>query len=610
MHILLHTFKSFANLLRTACLVLCYGMAIALPALPSSAVAATTGLPSVASSQPLPTAQVDGIVYAQVVIGNTVYATGNFTHARAAGVALGGASVPRQNLVAYDINTGVLNTTFHPSLGGTGTVQGRALAASPDGKRLYVGGTFTTAGGVARNNFAAFDLTTLNAAATQQPPISAFATGTNGTVRSIATNGTTVYLGGTFTTAGGQTHNRLAAYNTAGVIQGSWNPSVTTTSTAALSAGVWGIVAVPSANNLVIGGYFNRINGNLYNATGAVKLDSGAPVSPWASSNPAFPLRDQLIAGAPAGISTGVSSLSTDGSQVYLTSQNTAGTYGDGGGFEGRAALNPVNGAIIWANDCRGDSYSAFPIGQVLYSVSHAHDCKAIGGFVQTNPMTYHRALAETTFPTGTNAFGSDNGLFPEFTGLPRGSLLNWYPSLTDIGTSGQAAWSVSGNANYVVVGGDFKTAGSIRQQSLVRYAIAPTALRSLELANGSRCLDAYGPGNGGLTTPVELWDCNGGINQQWQFNSNGTIQLVHNGGRCLDANGTGNGANATNVWLWDCNGGPNQQWVRYPDGSIALLNGGRCLDANGAANGANGLQLWLWDCNNGINQHWFSLPL
>ena len=45
--------------------------------------------PVTVSTDPLPTVQINGVVWAQIVIGNTVYATGQFSQARPAGAAPG-----------------------------------------------------------------------------------------------------------------------------------------------------------------------------------------------------------------------------------------------------------------------------------------------------------------------------------------------------------------------------------------------------------------------------------------------------------------------------------------------------------------------------------------
>ena len=55
--------------------------------------------------------QIDGVVWAQAIVGNTVYAGGQFANARPAGAAAGTNLTPRTNLLAYDLTTGALITT-------------------------------------------------------------------------------------------------------------------------------------------------------------------------------------------------------------------------------------------------------------------------------------------------------------------------------------------------------------------------------------------------------------------------------------------------------------------------------------------------------------------
>jgi len=59
--------------------------------------------------------------------------------------------------------------------------------------------------------------------------------------------------------------------------------------------------------------------------------------------------------------------------------------------------------------------------------------------------------------------------------------------------------------------------------------------------------------------TQVDIWDCNGGANQEWDL-SNGTITGVQSG-LCLEVTG-GRTADGALGELWDCNGGSNQQWT------------------------------------------------
>jgi hypothetical protein len=64
------------------------------------------------SADSLPTTQIDGVVWQQAIVGNTVYAGGSFANARPAGSAAGTNLTPRNNFLSYDLTTGALNTAF------------------------------------------------------------------------------------------------------------------------------------------------------------------------------------------------------------------------------------------------------------------------------------------------------------------------------------------------------------------------------------------------------------------------------------------------------------------------------------------------------------------
>ena len=66
---------------------------------------------------------------------------------------------------------------------------------------------------------------------------------------------------------------------------------------------------------------------------------------------------------------------------------------------------------------------------------------------------------------------------------------------------------------------------------------------------------------------------------------------------------------NSTRVALWDCNGGTNQQWTVNADGSVVSAASGECLDAT-AHGTANSTLLAVWTCNGGANQRWAQLTL
>ncbi len=86
-------------------------------------------------------------------------------------------------------------------------------------------------------------------------------------------------------------------------------------------------------------------------------------------------------------------------------------------------------------------------------------------------------------------------------------------------------------------------------------------------------------------------------------------VKFTKGGNKCLDVPG-GQTANGTGVQVWDCNGGSNQNWYvnNVPHGGIMLKNqsAGRCL-ANGGANASSfTASMMLWDCStDDFTQSW-----
>ena len=70
-------------------------VALALPGTAQADSAPLAGTPATVTADALPTVQIDGVAWAQTVVGNTVYVGGNFTTARPAGAAAGTQETPR-----------------------------------------------------------------------------------------------------------------------------------------------------------------------------------------------------------------------------------------------------------------------------------------------------------------------------------------------------------------------------------------------------------------------------------------------------------------------------------------------------------------------------------
>ena len=397
---------------------------------------------STVTADALPTVQVDGVVWDQVVLGNKVYVTGRFNNARPAGAASGTSLTPRSNALAFDIRTGQLDPTWAPVLNG----QGKSIAT--DGTRIFLAGDFSTVNGTTRSRVAAVNLTT---GATD----TGFQANANAAVYDLAVSGSTLYMGGNFSTIRNTSRGRLAAVNTATGVLTSWAP----TTDLAVRA-----VTVPAGTGtVVVGGHFRLLNGVETFGMGAVDATTGEN-RPW--------LVNQIIKNytpftTTNGGDAAIFSLQSAGGKVY----GTAYDYYGPSPFEGSFAAAATDGSLVWMNTCKGDTYDALPIGDVLYSVGHPHNCSSIGGHPQTQPWTFERVLATTSFADGVTLGG-------DFPGRPKPRLLHFSPTL-DVGTftgQSQAAWTVEGNSDYVVLGGEFPKVNGAGQQGLVRMGVSSLA--------------------------------------------------------------------------------------------------------------------------------------
>ncbi|GGC16506.1 PKD domain-containing protein [Cellulomonas carbonis] len=448
------------------------GLALALaPVVPAAAdtMPSDPTEPVTVAADSLPTVQVDGVVWQQVVVGNTVYVAGSFATARPAGAAPGVSTVPRANLLAYDIRTGNLITSWAPRT----NAQVLTIAASPDGSRIYIGGDFTQVNGATVWRIAAVDAAT-------GALIPSFTPRADAKVRSVVATADTVYFGGLFSAVGGQVRTRLAAARASDGALLPWAPP------AAGGSGVNAMVISPDGSKLVVGGSFTSLVGssNPGYGLGAVSATTGE-LLPWAVNG--------LIRNG--GRDAAITGLSADGDTVY----GTGYVFGSGGNLEGTFAADWADGALRWVEDCHGDTYAAWPVGDVVYQASHKHYCGNIGGFPQTEPWTFYLATAVTKAATQT-VTNDPYGYF-NFAGNPAPTMLNWYPRM-NFGTytgQNQGPWTVTGTSQYVLMGGEFTAVNGAGQQGLARYAVREIAPNDVgpQLTGGKVDLSAVSPERG-----------------------------------------------------------------------------------------------------------------
>ncbi len=451
------------------------------------------------TADPLPTVQIDGVVWAQVTVGNTVYATGEFTTARPAGAAPGTQGTRRSNLLAYDIRTGVLIGSFAHGL----DAAGRSITASPDGTRVYVGGDFTHVDGIVRGRIAAFDTATGALVPSFHPDV-------RNTVGALAASDSTVYAGGSFTSVGGTARTRLAAMSASSGALLSWAP-------AAQDHTVTALLLSPDHTRVVAGGNFPKIGTTTVNGSASLGATTGA-LLPWAVN--------QKVKNF--GANAGITSLRTDGKLVYGTAYSYVRTGNQGrGNLEGSFAADPSTGRIVWLEDCHGDSYDTVALGGVVYLAGHPYFCGNVGGFPDTYPNRVNRrAIAFSAAATGTVATNThDTDTSTNWGGLPAPTLQTWYPVLAAgaVTHQSQAAWSTTGNSRYVAFGGEFPKVNNIGQQGLVRFALPADAP------------NRRGPAASALLTPSVRSDNRGTARVTWTTtsdpdNASLTYQVVRDG--------------------------------------------------------------------------------
>ncbi|MBG6180770.1 PKD domain-containing protein [Arthrobacter sp. CAN_A1] len=400
--------------------------------------------PVTVSSDPLPTAQINGVAWQQVVVGNTVYVAGNFSTARPSGAAPNTQTVTRRNILAYNLTTGALLTGFAPTLNG----QALTITAPPDGSRIYVGGDFTSVSGVSRSRIVALNPST-------GAVITSFDPRVGGSVRALAATNSTVYIGGTYTSVGTASRSRLAAVQASNGALLPWNPNANNRVNA--------LVISPDESSVVVGGAFTTLNGSNRPGYGLGRVNATTGTSLSLGVN------DVVRNG---GNDSAILSLSSDGASFY----GTGYIFGTGGNLEGAFAGNWSNDNLKWVEDCHGDTYGIWASSTAVYTAGHAHYCGNIGGFPQTEPRTWWRALAFSKAVTGTAT--RDIYGYPSFTGQPTPNILSWFPQL-DTGTAtgqSQGPWAVAGNEQYVVMAGEFRNVNNRPQQGLVRFAVSSIA--------------------------------------------------------------------------------------------------------------------------------------
>lgn len=142
----------------------------------------------------------DGRVLAVTRVGDTIILGGTFSRARNDNSS---TELSRSRLLAFNANTGQISAAFTPNPNGTV----HSVIPAGDGETVYVGGHYTSIGGVARQRVSRIRVS-------DGAVISSFnAGGVSGQVRDLALKDGRLWVAGAFTHIGGRAQKALATLN-------------------------------------------------------------------------------------------------------------------------------------------------------------------------------------------------------------------------------------------------------------------------------------------------------------------------------------------------------------------------------------------------------------
>jgi N-acetylneuraminic acid mutarotase len=354
---------------------------------------------------------VSGNVYALAVVGNEVFVGGLFTSA-------GGVSA--NSVARFNTQT---NTWSSLGMFSSNGVNDRVSALAVVGNEVYVGGSFTSAGGVSANRVARFNTLTN----TWSRLGTGSSNGVSGSVAALAVVGNEVVVGGSFTSAGGVSANRVARFNT----------QTNTWSSLGMfsSNGVNDVVAALAVvgNEVVVGGYFTEAGGVSANSVARFNTQTNT----WSS----------LGTGSSNGVSGSVAALAVVGNEVVV-----GGTFTSAGGVSANSVARFNTQTNTWSSlgtgSSNGVSGGVYPYDPYVSALAVVGNEVVVGGYftsaggVSANSVARFNTQTNTWSSLGT---GSSNGVFGTVSAL-----------------------AVVGNE--VVVGGYFTSAGGVSANSVARF--------------------------------------------------------------------------------------------------------------------------------------------
>lgn len=285
---------------------------------------------------PRSTWMVNGPVRAIAEVGDTIWLGGSFTQLRERPVGVGGGQVISvENLAAISATTGrPVPGLSMPAVGGfSGAI---VYALQTVGTQLYVGGNFTSVGGQSVSN-----LVVVNGLTGQltgfRPKI--------GQVLALGRDATKLYAGGSFSSVDGKARKRLAAFSLAdGTLDPDWRPQV--------DRRPRDISVTPDDTSVFVVGEFTNAagpDGTMHARDSMAKFSStDGALAPWVSGCPC---------------STDIYGIGVEATDSVV--------YVGVGGSDWVAAYNASTGALHWRTDTSGQVQDVGLMGDRLIVAGH-----------------------------------------------------------------------------------------------------------------------------------------------------------------------------------------------------------------------------------------------
>ena len=287
-----------------------------------------------------------GTCYALAASGTSLYVGGNISSWKNSS---NNVDATYKNLLKLDWNTGALDSTFNSSSNYPNNTV-RTVALSSDGTSLYVGGDFTTYRGSANGAYLAKVSTTNGAIDTT---FNSSASVPNNTVNAVAlsSDGTSLYVGGAFTSYRGDSKGVYLAK--VGASNGALDTSNFNTTTVQTDNTVNALLV--SGSNLYVGGTFSNYRGTPVQNIAKFSLTNWTVNTTFSQTTGAnAAVRAMVISGASIYIGGDFTTYRGDTKGLRLAKLDTTSGNMDTTTFNTNAASGPDNSVyamLVNSND-------------------------------------------------------------------------------------------------------------------------------------------------------------------------------------------------------------------------------------------------------------------